>query len=61
MDAMTLREVAEQLRVSYSQAKRLVLRYGLPCVMVGKRKKVVRRRDLEAWVEAGGARQEAKA
>jgi excisionase family DNA binding protein len=59
MDALTLREVAAELRVSYTQAKRLVLVHGLPHLRVGQRRIIVRRADLEAWVESrlvkGGA------
>lgn len=52
MNALTLREVAAELRVSYSQAKRLVLVHGLPYLRVGERRIIVRRADLEAWVES---------
>lgn len=51
MEALTLREVADELRVSYTQAKRLVLVHGLPYLRVGERRIIVRRADLEAWVE----------
>jgi excisionase family DNA binding protein len=51
MDALTLKEVAAELRVSYTQAKRLVLVHGLPYVRVGLRRIIVRWADLEAWVE----------
>jgi excisionase family DNA binding protein len=48
---LTLAEVAKELKVSYSMAKKLTEVYGLPFVAIGKRK-VVRRQDLEKWIES---------
>jgi len=51
MEALTLKEVAQELKVSYSMVKRLVLTEGLPYIPLGTRK-IVRREDLEEWIQS---------
>jgi len=51
-DALTLAEVAEELRVSPTQVRRLIAAHGLPHIRIGERRIIVRRADLEAWLEA---------
>lgn len=50
MDALTIQETAAELRVSPSMVRKLIVTDGLPHVRLGKRV-IVRRPDLEAWIE----------
>lgn len=52
---LTVKEIAERLRVSGSTVARLILCEELPGIRVGKRFRVARK-DLEAWIKTRGER-----
>lgn len=52
MQALTVPEVAKELGVSKALAYRLLHTDGLPYVRLSARRVLVRRCDLEAWVES---------
>ena len=47
----TVREVAEYLRISKSQAYYLVARKEIPSIKVSERRVVIREADLKKWLE----------
>lgn len=57
-DALTLAEVARELRVSPTQVRRLIAAHGLPHARIGERRIIVRRVDLEAWLETRVVKEE---
>lgn len=57
MENLRIPQVAEELGVSKSLAYRLLKTDGLPYVRVSDRRLVVRRQDLEAWLESRVTRQ----
>jgi len=52
-------EAAEILRISKSEIYRQMQTGGLPHIAIGKRK-LIRREDLEAWIEAHIEKKELK-
>ena len=56
--ALTLAEVAEELRVSPTHVRRLIATHGLPHIRIGERRIIVRRVDLEAWLETRVVKEE---
>jgi excisionase family DNA binding protein len=54
MEALTVKEVAAELRCSYTMALKLMDCEGLPYIRLGsgqRCRRIVRREDLQAWVE----------
>ena len=50
MGALTVREVAAELRISPSMVRKLIAVDGLPHIRLGSRI-IVRRADLDSWIE----------
>lgn len=54
IDALTIKEVAAELRCGYTTALRLMDTAGLPYVRLGsgqRCRRIVRREDLQRWIE----------
>ena len=51
VSALTVREVAAELRISPSMVRKLIAVDGLPCIRLGSRI-IVRRQDLDSWIES---------
>jgi excisionase family DNA binding protein len=49
---MTIEEVAEELRLSTIQIRRLIREQGLPHFRISERRFLIDRADLEEWLEA---------
>ena len=52
MDALTVAEVADELRCSPTHVRRLIAAHGLPHARIGLRRIIVLRADLEAWLKS---------
>lgn len=59
MDALTIAETAEELRCSESLVRKILKTKGLPYLALGKRK-LIKRSDLEVWIEAHMEKKELK-
>jgi excisionase family DNA binding protein len=51
-ELLTLEDVGRELHLTVRSVRRLIAEQGLPCVEFSERRRLVRREDLDAWLEA---------
>jgi len=55
MESLTVKEVAAELKIGYTTVLRLMDTAGLPFIRLGlgkRNRRIVRRQDLDAWLES---------